>query len=104
MYAIRSYYADPDIYAAGDCVEIPSRITGQASFAPMGDLANLEGRVAGENAIAGNTVTFPGTYHTGICKVFDVSAGSTGLSAHMAERVGITGYTTVVNASPDKPA
>jgi len=95
--------SDPDIYAAGDCVEIPSRITGQASFAPMGDLANLEGRVAGENAIAGNTVTFPGTYHTGICKVFDVSAGSTGLSEHMAKRVGITGFTTVVNASPDKP-
>ena len=43
--------SDPDIYAAGDCVEIPSRINGDQVFAPMGDMANLEGRVAGENAI-----------------------------------------------------
>lgn len=95
--------SDPDIYAAGDCVEISSRVSGEPTFAPMGDLANLEGRVAGENAINGNSVTFPGTFHTGICKVFDFAAGSTGLSLKAAERMGLTGYETVVNASPDKP-
>jgi NADPH-dependent 2,4-dienoyl-CoA reductase/sulfur reductase-like enzyme/rhodanese-related sulfurtransferase len=95
--------SDPDIYAAGDCVEIKSRITGQPAYAPMGDLANLEGRVVGENLIRGNTVTFPGTVHTGICKVFDFAAGSTGLSEKAAQRIGLEGYTTVVNASPDKP-
>ncbi|ADW17283.1 FAD-dependent pyridine nucleotide-disulfide oxidoreductase [Desulfobulbus propionicus DSM 2032] len=95
--------SDPDIYAGGDCVEIPSRITGSPAFAPMGDLANLEGRVIGENIICGNTATFPGTVHTGICKVFDFSAGSTGLSEKAAQRIGMDGYTTVVNASPDKP-
>ncbi len=95
--------SDPDIYAAGDCVEIPSRISGEPVFAPMGDLANLEGRVAGENAIYGNCVTFPGTYHTGICKIFDFTAGSTGLSIKAAERMGLTDYQCVVNASPDKP-
>nr|WP_321464474.1 FAD-dependent oxidoreductase [uncultured Desulfobulbus sp.] len=95
--------ADPDIYAAGDCVEIPNRITGDAAFAPMGDLANLEGRVIGENLISGNVATFPGTIHTGICKVFEFSAGSTGLSEKAAQRIGLEGYTTVVNASPDKP-
>lgn len=94
---------DPDIYAAGDCVEIPSRITGDATLAPMGDLANLEGRVIGENLINGNVATFPGTFHTGICKVFDFAAGSTGLSEKAARRVGLEGYTTVVNANPDKP-
>jgi NADPH-dependent 2,4-dienoyl-CoA reductase/sulfur reductase-like enzyme/rhodanese-related sulfurtransferase len=95
--------SDADIYAAGDCVEITSRISGQPVFAPMGDLANLEGRVAGENVILGNTVTFPGTIHTGICKIFDYTAGSTGISIKAAERNGLTGYTAVVNASPDKP-
>ncbi|MGD9948226.1 MAG: FAD-dependent oxidoreductase [Desulfobulbus sp.] len=94
---------DPDIYAAGDCVEIPNRITGDAAFAPMGDLANLEGRVIGENLISGNVATFPGTIHTGICKIFDFAAGSTGLSEKAAQRIGLEGYTTVVNASPDKP-
>ena len=95
--------SDPDIYAAGDCVEIPSLISGEPVFAPMGDLANLEGRVAGENVILGNCVSFPGTFHTGICKIFDFSAGSTGLSVKAAERMGLTDYQTVVNASPDKP-
>ncbi len=94
---------DADIYAAGDCVEIPNRITGDAVFAPMGDLANLEGRVIGENLISGNVATFPGTIHTGICKVFEFAAGSTGLSEKAAQRIGLSGYTTVVNASPDKP-
>lgn len=95
--------SDPDIYAAGDCIEIPSLISGEPVFAPMGDLANLEGRVVGENVILGNCVTFPGTLHTGICKIFDFSAGSTGLSVKAAERMGLTDYQTVVNASPDKP-
>ncbi len=95
--------SDPNIYAAGDCVEIPSLISGEPVFAPMGDLANLEGRVAGENVALGNCVTFPGTFHTGICKIFDFSAGSTGLSAKAAERMGLTDYQTVINASPDKP-
>lgn len=95
--------SDPDIYAAGDCVEIPHRLTGQPTFAPMGDLANLEGRVVGENVICGNTASFPGTIHTGICKVFDFAAGSTGLSEKAAKRLGMADCATVVNASPDKP-
>lgn len=72
--------SDPDIYAAGDCVESLNLITGKKVHAPYGDLANLQGRVAGENAAAGNSATFPGTIQTGICKVFDFAAGSTGLS------------------------
>ena len=53
--------SDEHIYAAGDCVEISNLITGKKIHAPYGDLANLEGRVAGENAVLGNTVSFPGT-------------------------------------------
>ena len=34
----------PDIYAAGDCVMVKNRITGEAKWAPMGSSANLEGR------------------------------------------------------------
>jgi rhodanese-related sulfurtransferase len=95
--------SDPDIYAAGDCVEILSRLSSKPVFAPMGDLANLEGRVVGENLVCGNVATFPGTTHTGICKVFEFAAGSTGLSEKAAQRLGLEGYTTVVNTSPDKP-
>lgn len=93
---------DPDIYAVGDCVELVQRITGAKTRAPFGDLANLEGRVAGENAVLGNHATFPGTFHTGICKVFDFSAGSTGLSESKARQEGFN-VVTVINASLDKP-
>jgi len=95
--------SDPDIYAVGDCVEVVQRITGKKTRAPFGDLANLEGRVAGENAALGNSVTFPGTFHTGICKVFDFSAGSTGLSESRARQEGYKNVVTVINASLDKP-
>jgi len=95
--------SDPDIYAVGDCIETINRITGRKVLAPYGDLANLQGRVAGENAASENTVTFPGTIQTGICKVFDYAAGSTGLSESAAKKLGYQDIITVINASPDKP-
>ena len=95
--------SDPDIYAVGDCVEIKNLITNKNCLSPMGDLANLEGRVAGENAVLGNSVTFSGTISTGICKVFDFAAGVTGLSESKAIKQGYTDIETVINASPDKP-
>jgi NADPH-dependent 2,4-dienoyl-CoA reductase/sulfur reductase-like enzyme/rhodanese-related sulfurtransferase len=95
--------SQPGIYAVGDCVETTSLVTGKKVLAPYGDLANLEGRVAGENAVRGNCATFPGTIHTGICKVFDYAAGSTGLSERVARQQGFSDIETVINASPDKP-
>ncbi|WP_321992389.1 FAD-dependent oxidoreductase [Marispirochaeta aestuarii] len=94
---------DPDIYAVGDCTEIPQRLTGSNVHAPYGDLANLEGRVAGENAARGNIVTFPGTIQTGVCKVFDFSAGSTGISKAQAEKLGYKNVVSVTTSGPDKP-
>jgi NADPH-dependent 2,4-dienoyl-CoA reductase/sulfur reductase-like enzyme/rhodanese-related sulfurtransferase len=94
--------SDENIYAAGDCVEIPNAITGKKIHAPYGDLANLEGRVTGENIVCGNTIVFPGTIQTGICKIFDFAAGTTGLSERAAREAGFETL-TVVNASPDKP-
>ena len=94
--------SDSDIYAVGDCCEIKNIITGKNVLAPYGDLANLEGRVAGENVIKGNVATFPGTIQTGICKLFDYGIGITGLSETKAKEAGID-FERVVNASPDKP-
>ncbi|TVM34992.1 FAD-dependent oxidoreductase [Oceanidesulfovibrio marinus] len=94
--------SDPSIYAAGDCTEKVNRITGKKCLAPFGDVANLEGRVAGENAAIGDTATFPGVVLSGICKVFNLSAGSTGLSERMARAAGYD-VLTATNAGPDKP-
>ena len=95
--------SDTDIYAVGDCIEIPNLITHKPVHAPYGDLANLQGRVAGENVILGNVSKFQGTIQTGICKVFDYGVGSTGLSEQNALKTGYTNIETVVNASLDKP-
>ncbi len=94
--------SDADIYAAGDCVEVKQRLTGQSVLAPYGDLANLEGRVAGENVISGNVARFPGTVQTGICKVFEFTAGATGLSEDRAREAGFKPV-SIVSAGPDKP-
>ncbi len=96
--------SDPDVFAAGDCVECTHLLTGKKVMAPMGDLANLQGRVAGENAVLdAATVSFPGTTQTAICKVFDWKSGVTGLTERTAQLMGVSDYETVVTAGPDKP-
>ena len=95
--------SDPHIYAVGDCVSTYNMISGQKVLAPLGDLANLQGRVAGENAATQNLVTFPGTLQTGICKIFDYNAGSTGLSEAKARHLGYTDIVTTIVTSPDRP-
>jgi len=95
--------SDPDIYAAGDCIETTNLITGRKTHAPYGDLANLQGRVVGQNVIVDKPVKFPGTIQTGICKVFDYNVGATGLSEQSARKNGYEDIVTVVTAAPDKP-
>jgi NADPH-dependent 2,4-dienoyl-CoA reductase/sulfur reductase-like enzyme/rhodanese-related sulfurtransferase len=90
------------IYAVGDCIEINNIISKQQVLAPMGDLANLEGRVAGENAVSGNKIKFPGVLQTGICKVFEYTAGSAGLSDATAKKLGYDCISSVTTG-PDKP-
>jgi rhodanese-related sulfurtransferase len=75
--------SDPSIYAAGDCVEIPHLITGKGFYAPLGSLANKEGRVAGDN-MAGIPSTFDGAVGSFIMKAFDVCIAATGLSLEVA--------------------
>ncbi|MBK1718650.1 FAD-dependent oxidoreductase [Thiocystis violacea] len=95
--------SDPDIYAAGDCVECTSLITGHKVRAPYGDIANLQGRVVGQNLIQEGSARFPGVTHTGICKIFDYTVGITGLSAGRARELGLTDIETVTIAGLDIP-
>ena len=95
--------SDPDIYAAGDCVECTSLVTGEKVVAPLGDLANLQGRVVGQNVIAGNSARFPGVTHTAICKVFDFNAGSTGLTMARARELGMTDVVSATISGLDIP-
>jgi len=89
--------SDPDIYAAGDCVECRSLITGEMLRAPFGDIANLQGRVIGRNLIEPGSASFPGIIHTGICKIFDFTVGFTGLSEAAARAAGFDIETATVS-------
>lgn len=95
--------SDPDIYAVGDCVECKSLISGQWLRAPYGDIANLQGRVAGQNVINENSARFPGITHTGICKIFDYTVGFTGLSAQAARAAGFEDIETATISGLDIP-
>ncbi|WP_036308955.1 FAD-dependent oxidoreductase, partial [Methyloglobulus morosus] len=77
----------PGIYAAGDCCETVNRITGKSIWMPLGDIANLQGRVAGEN-VAGGDAHFPGVFGTAIFKTFKLTVAITGLSEQSALESG----------------
>jgi NADPH-dependent 2,4-dienoyl-CoA reductase/sulfur reductase-like enzyme/rhodanese-related sulfurtransferase len=79
----RMQTSDPFIYAAGDCIEIRHLVTGKKFYAPLGSLANKEGRVAGDN-MAGIPSVFKGAVGSFIMKAFDVCIGATGLSLDVA--------------------
>ncbi|MDX9866413.1 MAG: FAD-dependent oxidoreductase [Kiritimatiellia bacterium] len=88
--------SDPDIYAAGDCVAVNHRMTGQPAFLPLGSTANKQGRVAA-NHICGIADAFPGVLGSAVCKVFDFCVARTGLTEREARAAG---YDTEVTLTP----
>ncbi|MGB3211879.1 MAG: FAD-dependent oxidoreductase [Desulforhopalus sp.] len=83
----RMQTSDPDIYAAGDCVDITHLVSGKRFVAPFGSMANKEGRVAADN-IAGIPSVFKGGVGSFIVKAFELSVGSVGLSLETARTEG----------------
>jgi NADPH-dependent 2,4-dienoyl-CoA reductase/sulfur reductase-like enzyme/rhodanese-related sulfurtransferase len=79
--------SDPHIFAGGDCIEILHLITRQPVWYPSGSLANRQGRVIGTNT-AGGRETFPGVIGSFALKLFDLSAGRSGLTQAAALQAG----------------
>ncbi len=92
---------DSAIYACGDCCETVHLITGRKVYIPLGSTANKQGRVVGIN-VAGGDATFAGVIGTGILRVFNVSAGRTGLTEVEARASGYE-VETVLAPAHDKP-
>jgi NADPH-dependent 2,4-dienoyl-CoA reductase/sulfur reductase-like enzyme len=88
----------PGIFAAGDCCETVNRITGTPIWMPLGDIANLQGRVAGEN-VAGGNAHFPGVFGTAIFKTFKLTVAITGLSEHAAQESGFEPVSIVMTGT-----
>lgn len=79
--------SDPDIYAAGDCIAVTSLVTGKETFAPLGSLANREGRIVADN-LAGRPALFKGVCGSFIMKAFERCIAATGITYEAALREG----------------
>ncbi len=77
-----------DVYAAGDAVEVEDFISGKKILVPLAGPANRQGRIAADN-IAGKDSEYKSTQGTAIAKVFDLTAGVTGLNEKNALEWGI---------------
>lgn len=91
---------DPDIYAGGDCIDNYHLLLRKRVYTPLGDLANIHGRIIANN-IAGIKEEFPGILGTTICKVFNFNAGSIGLTEDKARELNYD-VVTVIAPGPDK--
>lgn len=78
----------PDIYAAGDAVQIKNLVTGQDAHIALAGPANRQGRIIADN-IAGMKRKYRGALGSSIIKVFDMTLASTGLNEKTAKASGI---------------
>ena len=90
----------PHVWAAGDGVVTHHRLLG-ITYLPLGTTAHKQGRVAGENAIGGDT-RFAGSLGTQVVKVFDVVAARTGLRDHEATAAGLAPHSHTAIADDHK--
>ena len=81
--------SDPDILAAGDAVETPHLLTGEPVLSMLAGPANRQGRIAADT-IAGHESAYRGTQGTAVVKVFDMTAGGTGLTETELRAAGIS--------------
>jgi NADPH-dependent 2,4-dienoyl-CoA reductase/sulfur reductase-like enzyme/peroxiredoxin family protein/rhodanese-related sulfurtransferase/TusA-related sulfurtransferase len=78
----------PDIWAAGDAVEVEHTVLPGSWIIPLAGPANRQARVAAEN-ICGRDTEYESTQGTSIVKVFDMVAGGTGATEKQLRAAGI---------------
>jgi rhodanese-related sulfurtransferase len=79
--------SDPDIFAAGDMVEVLHRVSGRQVRVPLAGPANRQGRIAASNAL-GQSMRYGGATGTSVVKVFEATAAATGLTERAARDAG----------------
>ncbi len=96
----------PNIWAAGDCVEINNLVTCQSDYFPLGSLSNRMGRAAADSIASVsnklNQLPFKGAVGTVSLKLFDNIICTTGLTENKAKKLGYkTG--SVIGCWYDRP-
>ena len=79
--------SDPDIFAAGDAIEVVDPVFGGKTAIPLAGPANKQGRIAADNICGGQSV-YRGSFGTSIVKVGRLSAGAVGLTEGRLKDMG----------------
>lgn len=79
---------DPDIYAVGDAVEVIDFVSDTPAQIALAGPANKQGGIAADH-ICGKNSQYDGTQGTSICKVFDLTVATTGLSEKLLKKLDI---------------
>ncbi len=88
--------SDPDIYAAGDMLEIDHKVSGRKVRVPLAGPANRQGRIAASNAM-GQSMRYRGALGTSVVKIFEATAAMTGLGEKAARDAGFDVGVAVVH-------
>lgn len=80
--------SNPDIYAVGDMAETQNTITHSPAVLALAGPANRQGRLVADH-ICGRDVRFRGHVAAAVCKVFDLTVGTVGLSVSALKRAGM---------------
>lgn len=80
--------SDPDIYAAGDMVEVTDTVTGEPTVIPLAGPANRQGRIVADH-IFGRASAYQSTQGTAVLKVFEMTGGCTGASEKALRRANL---------------
>ncbi len=84
----------PDIWAAGDAVEVRNVITGEWGLLALAGPASRQGRAAADS-ICGRKPSFRGVQGTGVCGIFGLTVATTGASEKMLRRAGIEDFEAI---------
>ncbi|MFZ1528435.1 MAG: FAD-dependent oxidoreductase [Ferruginibacter sp.] len=90
--------SNPDIYAVGDAIEFKNPITGKIMNTYLAGPANKQGRICADNMVEGNTKKYNGAINTAILKIFDLTAGATGMASKHLQALEIEHKIATVRA------
>ncbi len=86
----------PDIYAAGDAVQVKHYVTGQDALISLAGPANKQGRIIADN-ICGGSSRYLGSQGSSVIKVFDMTAAVTGVNETNARKAGLNVDTVILS-------
>jgi rhodanese-related sulfurtransferase len=86
----------PDIYAAGDAVQVKNYVTGEDALISLAGPANKQGRIIADN-ICGGDSRYPGSQGSSVIKVFDMTAAATGINETTARKTGLHVDTVILS-------